>query len=97
MDIKRELNDRGHALDMGCRDFERIVKVAALSDTSGDAEKGKPEVSDRTIAYEQRDPRCKFARWIQELEGLDYEIQYVQGTNNSGQAELSIQSVKQTL
>ena len=31
----------------------------------------------------QKDPRHKFARWIQELESFDYEIQYVQGSANS--------------
>ena len=57
-DIKRQLNDRGHALDMGCRDFERIVKVAALSDTADDdpseADKEKDEISERSIAYTQQ-------------------------------------------
>ena len=57
MDIKCELNDRGLALNMRCRDSERIVKVDALSDPSGDdppdAEKGQSEDSDRTIAYTQ--------------------------------------------
>ena len=31
----------------------------------------------------QRDPRGKFVRWIQELEGWNYEIQYVKGANNA--------------
>ena len=30
----------------------------------------------------QKDPRGKFARWIQELESLDYTIQHVKGTEN---------------
>ena len=32
---------------------------------------------------EQRDPRHKFARWIQELEAIRYEIQYVKGKENA--------------
>ena len=31
----------------------------------------------------QKDPRHKFARWIQELESFDYEVQYVQGAVNN--------------
>ena len=31
----------------------------------------------------QKDPRGKFARWIQELEGLDYEIEHVKGRDNA--------------
>ena len=30
----------------------------------------------------QKGPRGKFARWIQELESLDYTIQHVKGTEN---------------
>ena len=30
----------------------------------------------------QQDPRAKFARWIQEIEGLDYEIKYTKGSEN---------------
>ena len=37
----------------------------------------------------QRDPRGKFARWIQELEGLNYQIQYVKGTDNTAADFLS--------
>ena len=31
----------------------------------------------------QRDPRGKFARWIQELESLDYEVVYTKGNLNN--------------
>ena len=37
----------------------------------------------------QRDPRGKFALWIQELEELDYEIRYVKGTENNAADFLS--------
>ena len=37
----------------------------------------------------QRDPRGKYARWIQELEGLDYEIRHVKGSNNAAADFLS--------
>ena len=37
----------------------------------------------------QRDPRNKFARWILELEELDYEIRYVKGINNTAADFLS--------
>ena len=37
----------------------------------------------------QRDPRGKFARWIQELESLDYEIVYTKGNLNNAADFLS--------
>ena len=37
----------------------------------------------------QRDPRGKFARWIQELESLDYEIVYTKGNQNNAADFLS--------
>ena len=30
----------------------------------------------------QKDPRHKFARWIQELESFDYEVEYIKGASN---------------
>ena len=40
----------------------------------------------------QRDPRNKFARWIQELETFDYQIRYVKGTSNQAADYLSRQT-----
>ena len=37
----------------------------------------------------QRDPRAKFARWIQEIEGLNYEIIHVKGNENGAADFLS--------
>ena len=37
----------------------------------------------------QKDPRNKFSRWIQELEAIKYEIQYVRGEENAAADYLS--------
>lgn len=52
------------------------------------------------LLRKQKDPRSKFARWIQELEGLDYEIQYVRGIDNSqpiSYRDLSVESMNKLM
>ena len=50
-DIKRELIDRGHALDKGNIELERIVKVAAVSDqVRNDALESDKEEEPPTLA-----------------------------------------------
>ena len=59
-DIKRLLNDHGHALDKGSLDIEQIVKVASLSaqpSTEPPVSDGEEELDapGRTITYTQQD------------------------------------------
>ena len=51
-DIKRELNDHGHALDKGNIDLERIVKVAAVSDQIS-ADTPEPDSESGLATHEQ--------------------------------------------
>ena len=80
-----QLNDSQRRYSAGEREAWAIVAASRKWRKYLDASPGITILSDHNPLVwmrHQRDPRGKFARWLIELEGLRYEIQFRKGSEN---------------